>query len=141
VAAPLPEQLADGPAEQLPADSPAPIPRQLPAIMLLNLDASAGAIAIEHAPPIGSRADTAGKIREALGDVELDGEGHAIARAPGWSLALDLGREEPVWTVTAHAFGEGSVAALHTLVRRTGWRLFIPKLGRFVDPGSGPRTE
>jgi hypothetical protein len=137
----LPERVPDDPGGQPPADPWEPVPWRFPAIMLLNLEPSAGAIAIEHAPPIGSRADTAAKIRDALGDVEMDGDGHAIARASGWSLALDLGREEPVWTVTAHAHGEGSVAALHTLARTTGWRLFIPKLGRFVDPGSGRATD
>jgi hypothetical protein len=54
-------------------------------------------------------------------------------RGPDWSLVLDLGRDEPVWTITVEARGDGSTTALERLARETGWRIYIPKLGTFVD--------
>jgi hypothetical protein len=120
--------------DSTPEEPAVPPPRRLPAVMLLNLDASADATAIEHAPPIGNRAEAARHISNAVGAVEVDGNGRATARGPGWSLALDLGRQEPVWAITAEARGDGSVRALQTLARATSWRLFIPKLGGFVAP-------
>jgi hypothetical protein len=121
-------------------------PQRLPAMLLLNLDLHADAGAIEHAPPIGTRSDTITAVRKALGAVDVDGDGCATARGPGWTLRLDPGREEPVWTVTATACGDESLPALQTLLRDTGWRIFIPKVGRFVDPSHlsrlpGPPTD
>jgi hypothetical protein len=47
-----------------------------------------------------------------------------------------VGREDPVWTVTIEARGDESAEVLSRLVRETGWRMFMPKLGRFVDPAA-----
>ncbi|MEP6914077.1 MAG: hypothetical protein ABJC89_00455 [Acidobacteriota bacterium] len=141
LADPAPEIRIEAPGE-MPAAAFLPPSRRLPGVMLLNLGAFDDASAIEHAPPIGSRAEVTRSIRNALGDVDLDGNRNATARGTGWSLDLDFGSDEPVWTVTATARGDGSLPALQRLARDTGWRLFIPRLGGFVDPadlGQVPR--
>jgi hypothetical protein len=129
--------------EQLPVESPreeaplAPAVRRLPSVMLLNLGPSADLTELESAPPLGPRDQVGGRIGGILGATEADGAGRAAASGPGWSLAFDLGQEEQVWTITVEAFGsDRSIDALERLARETGWRIFVPKLGVFVDPSA-----
>jgi hypothetical protein len=108
--------------------------RRIPSAMLLNLGPAADAADLETAPPLGCRSEVRDRIVQVLGRSGAVHDSHATVNGPGWSLALDLGREEPVWTVTVEARGEGSTSALERLARETGWRIFIPKLGTFVNP-------
>ena len=103
--------------------------------MLLNVDPAADAGAVEHAPPIGVRSEVARRIADVFPGFRVDGEGRGTVRVEDWSLALHLGRDEKVWTVTVEARGEGTIDALETLAAATGWRIFVPKRGVFVDPG------
>jgi hypothetical protein len=124
----------DRPVDTAPAESMDARPsRRIPSAMLLNLGPAADAADLETAPPLGSRSEIRDRIVQVLGPGAVH-DGHAIVNGPGWSLALDLGREDPVWTVTVEARGEGSTSALERLARETGWRIFIPKLGTFVNP-------
>jgi hypothetical protein len=118
-----------GPTSGIP--SPA---RCLPAVMLLNLDASADLTAIEHVAPLGSRSEISNRVTEVLGGCSIDQQGTGAVRGRDWRLHLDLGPDEQVWTVVAKAVGEGAIRALETLAHLTGWRMFVPKLGVFVDP-------
>ncbi len=127
--------------EELPVESPreeppvAPAVRRLPSVMLLNLGPSAGLSELESAPPLGPRDQVGGRIGGILGATEADRDGRAAASGPGWSLAFDLGQEDQVWTITVEALGsDRSIDALERLARETGWRIFVPKLGTFVDP-------
>jgi hypothetical protein len=108
--------------------------RCLPAVMLLNLDASADLAAIEHVPPLGSRSEISNRVTEVLGGCSIDAQGTGALRGIDWRLHLDLGPDDQVWTVVAKAVGEGAIRALETLAHLTGWRMFVPKLGVFVDP-------
>jgi hypothetical protein len=126
---------------QAPVDEPegstaAPPPRRIPSAMLLNLGPAAGAAELETAPPLGSRDEVRDRIAAVLGPAAAPQaqDGPATVHGPDWSLALDFGREDPVWTITAEARGDGSTLALERLARETGWRIYIPKLGTFVDP-------
>ena len=115
----------------------APLSRRLPPVMLLNLGPSASISELESAPPLGSRDKIGGRIGGILGATEAAQDGRATVSGPGWSLAFDLGQEEQVWTITVEALGgEGAIAALERLARETGWRIFVPKLGTFVDPSA-----
>jgi hypothetical protein len=109
-------------------------PRRIPSAMLLNLGPSAGAGDLEAAPPLGNREEVRERLAALLGAADTTQDGRAMVRGEDWSLALDLGREEPVWTITVEARGDGSTGALEQLARETGWRIYIPKLGTFVDP-------
>src|SRR5206468_1837864 len=127
--------------DELPVDSRsgdeppvAPPSRRLPSVMLLNLGPSASPSELESAPPLGSRDKVDGRIGAILGATEAAQDGRATASGPGWSLAFDLGQEDQVWTITVEALGgDGSIDALERLARETGWRIFVPKLGTFVD--------
>jgi len=130
------------PIEELPAgrdlgsEPPIALPsRRLPSVMLLNLGPSADVSELESAPPLGPRDQVGGRIGGILGTTEPAQDGRATVGGPGWSLAFDLGQEDPVWTITVEARGgDGSIGALQRLARETGWRIFVPKLGNFVDP-------
>jgi hypothetical protein len=105
--------------------------------MLLNLEPLASLSELESAPPLGPRDQVGGRIGGILGPTEAARNGRATVSGPGWSLAFDLGQEDQVWTITVDASGgDGSVDALARLARETGWRIFVPKLGAFVDPSA-----
>lgn len=130
----------------------AEVARRIPPAMLLNLDASAGTSDIEHAPPLGGRTEVVARIAENIvdfGETGFDAEGRRVLSGPDWTLLLDIGTGEVVWTVTAEARGDRSLAPLAELARRTGWRIYLPKRGEFVEPsdldhltgtGSNPRV-
>jgi len=122
------------PVDEVPAAPPA---RRLPSVMLLNLGPSASLSELESAPPLGPRDTVAGRIGGILGATEAARDGRAVASGRGWSLAFDLGQEDQVWTITVEALGtDESIDALERLARETGWRIFVPKLGTFVDPSA-----
>ena len=127
--------VVDRPVDAAPAEPVNGVPsRRIPSAMLLNLGPAADAADLETAPPLGSRSEVRDRIVQVLGPSGAVHDGRATVTGPDWSLALDLGREEPVWTVTVEARGEGSTSALERLARETGWRIFIPRLGTFVNP-------
>lgn len=124
------------PPPRPPAVSRAVLERRLPALMLLNLDASASAAELEYAPPLGSRQEVTARISAIIGPLTEDG-GRYIGSGADWSLGFDLGAEQAeqhVWTATVDARGsDQAIDSLEKLVRETGWRLFVPKLGEFVE--------
>jgi hypothetical protein len=110
-----------------------PAPWRLPGLMLLNVDASADASAVEHAPPLGTRTHVAARLTEVFPGLQVAGDGRGSLHGEDWSLTLHLGADDTVWTVTVDARGHGAIAALETLAAATGWRMFVPKHGRFVN--------
>jgi hypothetical protein len=122
------------PAPGATAPPPAgPAPRRLPGLMLLNLDPTADAGAVEHAGPLGTRSEISRRIADVFAGFRFDAEGHGTLRGEDWSLTLHLGPDEKVWTATVDARGDGSIGALETLAAATGWRLFAPKHGVFLN--------
>jgi hypothetical protein len=111
------------------------LPR-IPPVMLLNLAPTSGPADLESAPPLGSRKDVLQRFKAILGHIDAAPDGRVNLQGPTWALMLDVGREDPVWTVTIEARGDESAEVLARLVRETGWRMFMPKLGRFVDPAA-----
>ena len=113
-----------------------PLERCLPPAMLLNLEiAEAGEI--EYAPPLGTRGDVVAQISAVLGPLTDEGEGRYRLGADDWRLTLDLGRDDPVWTVAADARGsEVACDTLDRLARETRWRVYVPKLGTFRSVSS-----
>ena len=133
-AVPIAEPTAESHSESEP---PVTLPtRRLPSVMLLNLGPSAGVSELESAPPLGPRDQVRGRIDGILGATETAEDGRTTVGGPGWLLAFDLGREDQVWTITVEARGDGSIGALERLGGETGWRVFVPKLGTFVDPAA-----
>lgn len=107
-------------------------PADLPAMLLLNLARSAGVDAIEGAPPLGARLEVIGKIGRALDGIRLGDDGTGVFTRADHTLAIDLGVHDPVWTATVRASGPGAAHAVSALAEATGWRLYVPKRGRFV---------
>jgi hypothetical protein len=107
---------------------------RLPSLMLLKLDASAGPDSIELAPPLGTRQDVTARLREVFPDLDIDPTGHGTHEGPDHALAVDLGREETVHTAILDARGPTGITAVRWVLETTGWRAFVPKAGRFVDP-------
>jgi hypothetical protein len=117
-----------------PAISAAPEPIvSLPPALLLNLDASAGTGAIEQAPPLGSRDEVAARLARALGDRVPFDAGRATFHRPDVTIQIDIGDGEPVWTATVRASGPGAASSLRALAGTTGWRVYVPKTGAFLD--------
>lgn len=133
VSAPAPAPATVAPAAP-PGDVPRPVlERRLPPLMLLKLDPSASAHELEYAPPLGSQQEVTARISGVLGPLTGAGSGTYAVGGPDWTLEFRLGLDEPVWTVTVDARGsDEAVESLERLVRETGWRVFVPRLGGFV---------
>ena len=106
---------------------------RLPRVMLLKLDSAAGPEAIEAAPPLGSRNDVTALLREVFPDLEIDQAGRGAHEGPDHALAVDLGRDDTVYTAILDARGQTGITALRWVLETTGWRAFVPKAGRFVE--------
>jgi hypothetical protein len=114
--------------------------RRLPAVMLLNLEPSAAAADLENAPPLGSHEEVVARIADVLGPLSGAEDRRITIQRPGWSLTFDLGRDDRVWTIAVEARGsDESIATLEKLARETGWQVFVPRLGTFIEP-AGLRT-
>lgn len=113
-----------------------PQPSRIPPMMLLNLGPTAGPADLESAPPLGSRVDVLRRLRAVLGENARETDGRVKVHGSNWSLTLDVGHEDPIWTITIEALGDESTDVLVRLARGTGWRIFMPKLGRFIDPAA-----
>jgi hypothetical protein len=107
---------------------------RLPRLMLLNLDRAAGPEAIEDAPPLGMKPDVIAHLHEVLPDLDIDQTGHGHHEGPDHVLDVDIGAQNTVHTLIVEARGETGVSAVRWLLEATGWRAFVPKVGRFVEP-------
>jgi hypothetical protein len=117
-------------------ESPAPVmPLKLRGLMLLNLPRNAGVEAIEVAPPLGNRADVVRKLEETLPDLGIDDSGRGTFNRPDCTISVALGTSEPVATAVLDAQGEGALTRIRALLEATGWRVFAPRRGVFVDAG------
>jgi hypothetical protein len=125
-------------ADSSPADAfAAPMSRRLPAVMLLNLEPPAAAADLENAPPLGSHEEVIERIAGVLGPLSGADDRRITVQRPGWSLAFDLGGDDRVWTLVVETRGsDESIAALEKLARKTGWQIFVPRLGTFVEPAA-----
>lgn len=123
-----------GRARRRPAAPVAAMPvAPLPGMLLLNLEPSAGIEAIEHAPPLGSRDATRKALGRALSGIRFDDGGLGRFARPDFTIEIDLGVHEPVWAATVRASGAGATSAVRALAGTTGWRLYVPKRGVFLD--------
>ena len=121
------------PIEVPPSEAPS-LARRLPGLMLLNLSPSDGPEAIERAPALGRQGEVRRKVVETLDAVRFDVDGIGKLSAPDAWLTFDLGRGEPVWTIVVEARGDASTEAVRTLAEATGWRIYMPTHGGFVEP-------
>ena len=121
-------------AAPTPPSEPPALVRRLPGLMLLNLTPSDGPEAIERAPALGRRGEVRQKLVETLDAVRFGADGIGKLSAPDAWLTFDLGREEPVWTIVVEARGQASAAAVRRLAEATGWRIYMPMKGGFVEP-------
>ncbi|HEX6972806.1 MAG TPA: hypothetical protein VF147_00310 [Vicinamibacterales bacterium] len=119
------------------AEMPAAAPAPLPAMLLLNLDASAGVETIEHAPPLGTREETIAALERALNGLRFDEGGRATVSRPDYTMEIDIGEQDPVWTATLRASGDGASSAIAALADTTGWRVYVPKRGMFLGASEG----
>jgi hypothetical protein len=117
---------------QTPETTERPITVALPALLLLNLDVSAGPDAIESAPPLGKRPDVVAILAGVIPDLHVDGSERRLARTDG-SVKFDLGSGDTIATAVVEARGEAGVALVKEILLMTGWRAFAPKTGLFVS--------
>ena len=117
---------------------------QVPALrglMLLNLPAAATAADVEGAPPLGSASDVQERIAKVLPGIQFNEAGRATYNRPDFSLTIDLGAADPVYTAVVDLQGDGAARVFGRLVTQIGWRAFAPKKGAFVsisDPATPP---
>lgn len=104
----------------------------VPAIMLLNLDATAPLSALETAPPLGRREEVIARVRHALPTITFDEVGRLVLPEKDPDLVCELGRQEIVHTLVVRSAGEHGLDLLAALVAASGWRAYVPKLGRFM---------
>lgn len=102
-------------------------------LMLLNLSLTDGREAIEQAPPLGPREEVEEAIARALAGVTFDERGLGTMVSEAGSVKIDLGPDPVAWTAILSAQGRGVRGVVRTLVAETGWRIYYPKRGAFVD--------
>jgi hypothetical protein len=115
------------------ADTPISTGVRLPALMLLNVTATAQPADIEAAPPLGPKDQVMARLREVLPDLEVDEKGRSHHTGPDHSVHLDIGAHQIVHTIVLEAAGETGISLVRWLLDITGWRAFVPKSGRFVE--------
>ena len=108
-------------------------PRRLPRLMLLNLDPEADLGAVEHAAPLGSRGEVERRIAEVLPGFRVDPAGLRHLRGEDWSLALHLGGDENVWTVTVDVARRRIDRRARRTRRRDGLACVCAKARRLRD--------
>jgi hypothetical protein len=120
---------------QIPRRRPARAPAEiaLRGLMLLNLPAEAGVDAVEHAPPLGSRNEVVRRLESALPGLRITGDGRGAVEKADCAIEVSLGAEDPVATAVLDARGAGAVEAVRKLVHVTGWRVYAPRRGTFVE--------
>jgi hypothetical protein len=124
-----------GPAASAQSEPPPEAPRDvLRGLMLLNLPASAGPAAIETARPLGSRADVLRKLEAAMPGIHMDEGGRCSLNQPDRAIAVALGPSDPVATAVLDARGRDALTPIRSLLAVTGWRVYAPKRGVFIDP-------
>ncbi len=102
-------------------------------LMLLNLPPEAGTEAVEHAPPLGSREEVVRRLQSALPELRIAEDGRGTLERADCALRVRLGADDQVATVVIDAIGAGAPEALRKVVSTTGWRVFAPRRGAFVD--------
>lgn len=110
-------------------------PRALRGIMLLNLPQTATLADVEKAPPLGSADEVRNRVAGVLPGIQFNDNGRATYNRPDFSIAIDLGRGEPVYTAVVDLEGDGASLVFGRLVAHTGWRAYAPKRGAFVSVG------
>ena len=102
-------------------------------LMLLDLDPSAGREAIERAPPLGTRETVERRISHAMPGITFDEHGRGALIRPDVNISIDLASGKLVWTAVIQASGDGAASRLRTLLTETGWRIYAPQRGTFVN--------
>jgi hypothetical protein len=102
-------------------------------VMLLNLDAAAGADALEHAPPLGTRDEVVAILKGVVPDLAADPQRGPVLVGAAGALTVDLGSDDPVATAVLEGRSEAGPAIVREILDMTGWRAFAPKRGRFID--------
>lgn len=131
-----PGPAAEAPAKVAPLAAAPPsavAPARLSGLMLLNLDPTAGREAIEQAPPLGPRDEVEQRISRVLEGVTFDAWGRGSLVSNGRAVTVDLGPDPVAWTAVLDARGPGAAALVRGIVADTGWRLYHPKRGVFLD--------
>lgn len=118
----------------------APQPRALRGLMLLNLPPTATLADVETAPPLGSAEDVRNRIAKVLPGIQFNENGRATYNRPDFSIVIDLGRSEPVYTAVVDLQGDGASRVFGRLLAHTGWRAFAARRGAFVSVGDGPEA-
>jgi hypothetical protein len=108
-------------------------PVRLRGLLLLNLAPGANAADIEYAPPLGNRDEVIARIAQAIDGIQFDARGRGVLRVPEVAAIIDVGRSEIVSSATAGADGAAGAAAIARLVAKTGWRVYLPIEGRFLE--------
>jgi hypothetical protein len=47
---------------------------------------------------------------------------------------VDVGRDTLAWAAVVHAEGPEAPAAIRRIADTTGWRIFVPRRGSFLQP-------
>lgn len=127
---PLPPGQANVPSTVIPSLTDSV---RISGLMLLNLSLTDGREAIEQAPPLGPREEVEEAIARALAGVTFDERGLGTMVSEAGSVKIDLGPDPVAWTAILNAQGRGVRGVVRTLVAETGWRIYYPKRGAFVD--------
>ena len=120
------------------AAEPADQAPELRGLMLLNLSPAATAAEVETAPPLGSASEVKERIAKVLPGIQFNDAGRATYNRPDFSVVVDLGSSDPVYTAVVDLQGDGAAGVFRRLVTQTGWQAFAAKKGTFVAIAADP---
>lgn len=143
-------ELAGAPETLAAADAPPPVVAVSPArgiagprvsgVLLLNLQPLEGREAIERAPPLGPRDEVEAAIARAIAGMKFDAAGRGLAASDTGSVSIDLGPGPVAFTAVLEGRGPDVHRAMRAIVADTGWRLYQPKRGTFLEPADLDQT-
>jgi hypothetical protein len=103
-------------------------------LLVLHLEDAATTADIEHAPALGPRPEVERKFAAAMPGLRFDERGRAALDTPTLNVSVDIGADALAWTAVVHVAGPEGAAAIRRLLDATGWRVYIPRRGEFLDP-------
>ncbi len=121
----------------MPTPAPPPQPGKwvgVSRLMLLNVGPDATAADVEQAPALGSRATVEATIAELLPGTTFDESGWGQFTRADYAITFELGSADEVQAAVVAIQGQPAIVAIRRLLRKTGWRLFAPQQGSFVEP-------
>lgn len=91
--------------------------------------------------PLGPREALIGRIVAAVPDADFSDPSWGIIKGAGWSIEVNIGREEVCQSIALHVRGGGAVIdTVEMIIAQVGGRAFDCQTGAFYDPAAAQES-